>query len=665
MVFPTRVALILYWLLISLSLVTAQSEYEAPPNIVFLVVESTDGRTWQEGYQDDVVPLPNLRHLQAKGGTSFYSHYCNSPVCCPSRASFWSGRHPHKIPHQQATPPGDNSSFPVDGVWNNFEGLPPHYADKIGDVLGRNGYQVFSSGKQDFTTGSHTLTTRINSWTMYTRFPYNLTEHHTWSQEDAVCRNNGTVLPDNEATPPQTHLSDWVQLNHTLDWMQSHVQQQRNSNASPAKPFFVYQGMDIVHPPYVTNQYWYSRINASKIRVPAWPDWSKQHPCDLQSSMLKGCLPTDNDDAEWVQSDERRRHIRRIYYAMIAEFDAMVGRYMEMIHSLGIANNTVFVVTSDHGDMQMERAQFYKMSPYDASTRVPLIIYDPRRPSHQRPASSIIDTPTQHVDLFPTILDLAGLYGTEKGTTEGSSRLMLDGTSLVPYLDAATEARFENDNSRNRPLSTFVPSANHTPPYVVSQYHGDDSPMSWFLIVESHPCVNQELRSETLEMDNPTASTSTLSTSAMSRSLNKETHEATRNCTYKLIVWGTGQEVPTQLFDLTNDPDEMDNLFEDTRYLHIVEKMDDHLNQIVDYRSVATTVAQYNVESFQHWQRQNPSNWTKILSDDLGMRWHHSWKEQGSNRSLAAIAEWLSQQPPPVLGCRREVAWPPNEIRTD
>ena len=54
------------------------------PNVVFLVVESTDGRTWSPGYSDDAIPLPNIRELQA-GGLEFRKHYSNAPVCCPSR----------------------------------------------------------------------------------------------------------------------------------------------------------------------------------------------------------------------------------------------------------------------------------------------------------------------------------------------------------------------------------------------------------------------------------------------------------------------------------------------------------------------------------------------------------------------------------------------------
>ena len=110
------------------------------PNIVFLVVESTDGRTWSPGYQNDVIPLPTFRELQ-KGGLNFRRHYANSPVCCPSRATFWSGRHASNIPHE-------HNGIAVGGAWNNYEGLPMNYTMRIDQVMQNvTGYNVKVNGK--------------------------------------------------------------------------------------------------------------------------------------------------------------------------------------------------------------------------------------------------------------------------------------------------------------------------------------------------------------------------------------------------------------------------------------------------------------------------------------------------------------------------------------
>ena len=99
---PSPIRLVLVTLVAAASgLPSAVADDAFRPKIAFLVVESTDGRTWSPGYQDDVIPLPNLRKLQA-GGTRFERHYANTPVCCPSRATLWSGRHAHNLPHVSA-----------------------------------------------------------------------------------------------------------------------------------------------------------------------------------------------------------------------------------------------------------------------------------------------------------------------------------------------------------------------------------------------------------------------------------------------------------------------------------------------------------------------------------------------------------------------------------
>merc|ERR1719460_2630297 len=127
------------------------------------------------------------------------------------------------------------------------------------------------------------------------------------------------------------------------------------------------------------------------------------HPCDFQSSMLKGCLPPEATAGDFY-STKHRIHIRTVYLAMVAEFDAMVGEYIDAVQDSGKYDNTVFIVTSDHGDMQMEHRQFYKMVPYDASSRVPMVIMDARQPLA---APRVTRAQTGLIDIYPTVLTYA------------------------------------------------------------------------------------------------------------------------------------------------------------------------------------------------------------------------------------------------------------------
>merc|ERR1712151_560943 len=95
----------------------------------------------------------------------------------------------------------------------------------------------------------------------------------------------------------------------------------------------------------------------------------------------------------------------------------MVGEYVKAVHTSGKFNNTVFIVTSDHGDMQMEHRQFYKMVPYDASSRVPMVIMDGRRPRKQRLVTQAV---TQLIDIYPTVLTYASVPLSKWPALDGS-----------------------------------------------------------------------------------------------------------------------------------------------------------------------------------------------------------------------------------------------------
>lgn len=557
------------------------------PNIVFLVVESTDGRTWQRGYSQNVIPLPNIRSLEDAGGTSFHRHYSNAPVCCPSRATFWSGRHAHKLAHL-------HNGIQVPGSINNYEGLPDNYTDRIDQVLQRSGYNVRVSGKKDWKSGSHTLNVRLNSWTMYTQFPYNVTANGGWRDETDDCRTEGTVLNGNASA----HQGDWDTLKETTEWIKS----------KPKEPFFAYQGMNIVHPPYVTNELYYNQIDPSKIDVPEWPAIEDLHPCDFQSSMLKGCLPSAAESSAFY-SKERRRNVRRVYYAMIAEFDQMVGEYIAAVKQIGAWNNTVFIVTSDHGDMNMLHQQHYKMVPYDASSSVPMVIFDGRlKPMSDHPLK-VVTQPTQLIDIMPTILEYAGV--SKSNIPSG-----LDGYSLVPLVNFENAMNYQIQKRQPR---VFQPDPR--PDFVVSQFHGCNIAMSWFMVVQPLQCLGDQ------------------------------------ECTMKLVKYGTGEQVEDQLFDLTNDIDETTNLIENPDYKGMIPTLEASLRTVIDFPSVAQSVAEYNKAGFRWWINKT-KDWKKAIHA-AGLRWTPSW-DYDAQGAKDAIQQWLTA-PAEILPCRDEIVYPAPE----
>ena len=84
--------------------------------------------------------------------------------------------------------------------------------------------------------------------------------------------------------------------------------------------------------------------------------------------------PQHPNGTGYIDTDAHKRGIIAGYYAMIAEYDDMVGEYLRTLKDTGLKASTVVMLSSDHGDMQMQHQQFYKMSAYEASARVPLVI---------------------------------------------------------------------------------------------------------------------------------------------------------------------------------------------------------------------------------------------------------------------------------------------------
>jgi len=108
---------------------------DARPNIMWMHVESTDGRLYND---DSPVPIAHIRSVQQRG-VNFVNFYANVPICCPSRASVWSGRQPHNIPHQ-------HNNYSVIGALSNYEGLGLENTTwdrrKLSDQLQRGGYDI-------------------------------------------------------------------------------------------------------------------------------------------------------------------------------------------------------------------------------------------------------------------------------------------------------------------------------------------------------------------------------------------------------------------------------------------------------------------------------------------------------------------------------------------
>jgi choline-sulfatase len=340
-------------------------------------------------YGNRVTRTPHLDRLAAEG-VVFDAAYCNSPLCAPARYSLLTGQLPS-----------------AHGGYDNAAALAPD-APTYAHWLRHAGYRTILAGKMHFIGADQLhgfeerLTTDI--------YPADFTWTPDWRHPEvrpSWYHNMGSVL---DAGP-------CVRTNQ-LDYDDEVVYAARQKLFDLARdpdprPFCLTVSLTHPHDPYaIPDDYWnlYRDDDIDAPRVPHAPADEDAH-----SRRLRGVI-----DIERTPVDaERVRAARRAYYGAISYVDEQVGKLLRTLEQTGQADDTVIVFTSDHGDMLGERGLWYKMSFFEPASRVPLLVHAPGRLRARRVAQAV-----SHVDLLPTLVDLAG----------GAAPFGVAGRSLLPHL---------------------------------------------------------------------------------------------------------------------------------------------------------------------------------------------------------------------------------------
>jgi iduronate 2-sulfatase len=172
---------------------------------------------------------------------------------------------------------------------------------------------------------------------------------------------------------------------------------------NPDKPFFLAVGFQKPHLPFVApKKYWdlYDPEKLPPVPVGDPPKGAPEFAIAVGATELNQYLEKTSGQV----SPERTRHLRHGYAACVSYVDAQVGRLLDELDSLGIRNNTIVVLWSDHGYKLGDLGSWAKHTNFELDTRVPLIISAPGLPQGER-SDAIVEL----VDLHPTLSELAGL----------------------------------------------------------------------------------------------------------------------------------------------------------------------------------------------------------------------------------------------------------------
>ncbi|MHC4984126.1 MAG: sulfatase family protein [Planctomycetota bacterium] len=341
-----------------------------------------------------VVRTPNIDRLAGEG-VRFANAYTTSPVCMPARSSFLSGLfcHNHGQWGNYGHLPADADTFARrladSGYRTCHVGKSHYYSHKAGDHLGNHVPFMNALGWQDvFEATGPFATQRTDS--IMTDHWRDLGCLDTYRRDYARRGETGWL----KATWPSP-----MPKGEALDDFIGRTATEYIDGYDRDEPLLMFVGFGGPHNPWDPPADWAEMYDPQQIDAalpPAEaPSWLRpaaaEHQRNLQHAP-EGLTPALLGE------------IRARYYAKISHIDWWVGRILDALERRGMLESTAVIFWSDHGEMLGDKGRFHKGVFYDAAAKVPLIL----RPPNRRGAGGLCHALTSLVDIFPTVLELAG-----------------------------------------------------------------------------------------------------------------------------------------------------------------------------------------------------------------------------------------------------------------
>ncbi|MEQ1850753.1 MAG: sulfatase, partial [Chthoniobacteraceae bacterium] len=346
-------------------------------NVLFLI--SDDLNNYLGCYGDPRAKTPNIDKLAARG-VRFDRAYCTFPLCGPSRNSMLTGLYPNStgilanaqifrqtIPEQVSL----SQAFRQQGYFAARIGKLYHY--NVPKSVGTNGHDDPASWELELNPAG---VDRLEE------------EPKIFSLTPGQF---GGTLSWYASPKSDEHHTD-AMMAADAEWVLERCAKQKQ------RPFFLAVGFFRPHTPYVSPKTPYFDLYP-EAQMPV-VQGVKEDQADLPAAAL-GSYKKEQDNL----SDDLRRQALQAYYASISYMDAQVGRVVDALDRLGLAESTIIVFTSDHGYHLGEHGLWQKQSLFEGSARVPLLIVAPGVTGKGAVASS----PVSQLDLYPTLTELAGV----------------------------------------------------------------------------------------------------------------------------------------------------------------------------------------------------------------------------------------------------------------
>jgi iduronate 2-sulfatase len=353
-------------------------------NVLFIVADDMNVHLGCYGHD---VKTPSIDAL-ARRGMRFDRAYCQNPVCNPSRVSFLSGLRP------------DNT-----GVYTLVTHTREHLGDwvMLPEYFRKNGYFTAQIGKIYHTEDGFE---DPRSWDVEIR------EFGKRPAEDQIIKWD-------EPGGPGQHTNDWAWLKTLDEKTPDGIVARRSVEimkqaSSDDRPFFLGVGFRRPHAPYAAPKKYFDLYPLESLKLPDAGPEGHFH------SLLPAAVNYPRRSREL--NERERRQLVAAYYACNSFVDAQVKVVLDAVAELGLWDNTVIVFLGDHGYHLGEHGGlWHKMSLFEESARVPLVIYAPGMKAGGQTCGQLVEL----IDLYPTLASLCAL----------PPRPGLDGIDLSSLLD--------------------------------------------------------------------------------------------------------------------------------------------------------------------------------------------------------------------------------------
>jgi iduronate 2-sulfatase len=395
-------------LFVLVSLLVRNSPAAEKPNVLFIAVD--DLKPVLGCYGDKVVKSPNIDRLAARG-VVFERAYCNQAVCAPSRNSLLTGVRP--------------TTLGIYDLGTNFREAAPD-AVTVPQYFKQHGYRAEVLGKIFHTGhGNHEDPASWSTPHFYQKsIAYVLPESHArqgLTREEALFANQDARglprgAPYESADAPDNAYPDGKIADEAIRRLQA-------AKAKPGEPFFLAVGFLKPHLPFCApKKYWdlYDRavFTVPSLRTP--PEGAPKYAPTTWSELRQY---SDIPEVGLV-SDEQARVLIHGYHAAVSYVDAQLGKVLDELDRLGLAQNTIIVLWGDHGWHLGDHGWWSKHDNYEQTARIPLIV---ATPGVTQPGTRATNALVETVDIYPTLAELAELPA--PSVPQG-----IEGKSFVPVL---------------------------------------------------------------------------------------------------------------------------------------------------------------------------------------------------------------------------------------